>query len=79
MIQPRPDERLSVNLGMRVWGMGADGHAFSQYARAHNISAGGALLCDIEHDLNIGDTIGVQDRMALGRAHAMLLRQRGGR
>ena len=60
MIQPRPDERLSVNLGMRVWGMGADGHAFSQYARAHNISAGGALLCDIEHDLNIGDTIGVQ-------------------
>jgi len=60
MIQPRPDERLSVNLGMRVWGMGADGRAFSQYARAHNISAGGALLCDIEHDLKIGDTIGVQ-------------------
>jgi hypothetical protein len=45
---------------MRVWGMGADGRAFSQHARAHNISAGGALLCEIEHDLRIGDTIGVQ-------------------
>jgi hypothetical protein len=45
---------------MRVWGMGADGRAFSQHARAHNISGGGALLCQIEHDLRIGDTIGVQ-------------------
>ena len=60
MVLPRPEERVPVNLGMRVWGMGADGRAFSQCARAHNISAGGALLCDIEHDLNIGDTIGVQ-------------------
>jgi hypothetical protein len=40
--------------------MGADGRAFSQHARAHNISGGGALLCQIEHDLRIGDTIGVQ-------------------
>jgi len=40
--------------------MGADGRAFSQHARAHNISARGALLCGIEHDLKIGDTIGVQ-------------------
>jgi hypothetical protein len=40
--------------------MGADGRAFSQHARAHNISAGGALLCAIERDLKIGDTIGVQ-------------------
>jgi hypothetical protein len=55
----RPEERAPVDLDMRVWGMGADGHAFSQHARAHNISAGGALLCGIEHDLNIGDTIGV--------------------
>jgi hypothetical protein len=45
---------------MRVWGMAADGRAFSQHARANNISAAGALLCEIEHDLKIGDTIGVQ-------------------
>jgi len=60
MILPRPEERVPVNLDMRVWGMGADGRAFSQRARAHNISGGGALLCQIEHDLRIGDTIGVQ-------------------
>jgi hypothetical protein len=60
MVLPRPEERVPVDLDMRVWGMGADGRAFSQHARAHNISGGGALLCQIEHDLRIGDTIGVQ-------------------
>jgi PilZ domain len=60
MVLPRPEERVPVDLDMRVWGMGADGHAFSQHARAHNISAGGALLCEIEHDLKIGDTVGVK-------------------
>src|SRR5713226_5947502 len=58
MVPPRPEERVPVDLDMRVWGMGADGSAFSQHARAHNISAGGALLCEIEHALKIGDTIG---------------------
>src|SRR6266567_1364492 len=60
MVLPRPEGRVAVDLDMRVWGMGADGRAFSQHARAHNISAGGALLCEIEHELKIGDTIGVQ-------------------
>ena len=60
MVLTRPEERIPVDLAMRVWGMGADGRAFSQPARAHNISAGGALLCEIEHDLKIGDTVGVQ-------------------
>jgi hypothetical protein len=60
VVLPRPEERVPVNLDMRVWGMGADGRAFSQHARANNISAAGALLCEIEHDLKIGDTIGVQ-------------------
>ena len=60
MVLPLPEERVAVELDMRVWGMGADGCAFYQRARANNISAGGALLCEIEHDLKIGDTIGVQ-------------------
>ena len=60
MVIPLPEERVPVDLDMRVWGMGEDGRAFSQRARAHNISAGGALLCEIEHDLKIGDTIGVR-------------------
>jgi hypothetical protein len=49
-----------MHLEVGVWGMAADGHAFSQHASTHNISASGALLCDIEHELMVGDTIGVQ-------------------
>jgi hypothetical protein len=60
MLLPRPEERVPVDLEMRVWGMGADGRAFTQHARAQNISAAGALLFGIEHDLNIGDIIGVR-------------------
>jgi len=54
------EERVPVDLDIGVWGMAADGHAFSQHARTHNISASGALLCMLEHELKIGDTIGVQ-------------------
>jgi hypothetical protein len=60
MVLTRPEERVQVDLDLRVWGMGADGRVFSQNARAHNISAGGALLCEIDRDLKIGDTIGIQ-------------------
>ena len=56
-----PPPRIPVDLDLRVWGMGADGHPFSQHARARNISQGGALLSDIERDLKIGDTIAVQN------------------
>ena len=40
--------------------MGADGRAFFQQARAGNITKDGALLSGIEHELKVGDTIGVQ-------------------
>ena len=60
MVPPWLEERVPVDLEIRVWGMAADGHAFSQHARTQNISASGARLSRIEHDLKIGDTIGVQ-------------------
>ena len=60
MVLLRPEERVAVDLDMRVWGMGADRRAFTQHARAQNISVAGALLCGIEHDLKIGDIIGVR-------------------
>ena len=52
--------RILVDLNLRVWGIAADASVFSQTARARNISIGGALLTGIEHDLKIGDTIGVR-------------------
>lgn len=60
MVLPQLEERVPVDLDISVWGMAANGHVFSQHARAQNISASGALLCKIEHELKIGDTIGVQ-------------------
>ena len=60
MISPWQEERVPVELDIRIWGMAADGRTFSQHARTQNISASGARLCEIEHDVKIGDTIGVQ-------------------
>jgi len=60
VISPKPDERVPVDVEIAVWGMTADGHAFSQRARIHNISASGALLYKIENELKMGDTIGVR-------------------
>jgi hypothetical protein len=60
MSQHRPEPRITADLPVRVWGMSADGRAFSQQARAQNISSEGALLSGIEQELTVGDVIGVQ-------------------
>lgn len=60
MATSRPALRVPVDLELRVWGMGADGRIFSQHARARNVSISGALISDIDRDLKIGDTIGIQ-------------------
>lgn len=68
-----PPPRIPVDLEFRVWGMAADGHPFSQRARARNVSQGGALLSDIERDLNIGDTIAVQNGEKKARCRVVWL------
>jgi len=40
--------------------MTAEGRAFSQVARAQNISTDGALMSGVEHELKVGDVIGIQ-------------------
>jgi hypothetical protein len=52
--------RLSPELIVRVWGMGADGRAFFQNVHAHDLTPEGAHLSGLEHELKVGDTIGVQ-------------------
>lgn len=54
------EPRISVDLPVRVYGMTAEGRAFSQTARAQNISSEGALLSGIESELKVGDVVGVQ-------------------
>lgn len=52
--------RATLDLKVRVWGMGANSQPFHQPAMAQNISATGACLYGIEPELKVGDVIGVQ-------------------
>lgn len=54
------EPRLTVDLPVRMWGMGANGRPFSQQARAQNISSEGALISDVETELKVGDVVGLQ-------------------
>jgi hypothetical protein len=52
--------RATLDLKVRVWGMGANDQPFFQNATAHNISITGACIFGIEQHLKVGDVIGVQ-------------------
>ena len=60
MSETRPDPRITADLSVRVWGMAASGQTFSQHVRARNISSSGALFSGFDHELKVGDVIGVQ-------------------
>jgi PilZ domain len=77
VVRPWQNERIPVNLDIRVWGMDVNGCAFSQRARAHNVSVSGALLSEIEHELKIGDTIAVQTTQKKTRCKVVWARNTG--
>ena len=77
MALTQPDERVPLDLEISVWGMGADGHVFSQRARTRNLSASGALLCNIDRELTIGDTIAVQVGQKKARCKVVWARHTG--
>jgi hypothetical protein len=52
--------RATLDLRLRVWGIGADNQPFHQNANAQNVSVTGACICGLEHELKVGDVIGVQ-------------------
>jgi hypothetical protein len=52
--------RTTLDLKVRIWGMGANNQPFFQNAIAHNVSATGACIYQIEQNLKVGDVIGVQ-------------------
>src|ERR1700740_2730366 len=60
MADHQTEPRLTIDLPVRVWGMNAEGRAFSQHARALNVSSEGALISGLESELKVGDVIGVQ-------------------
>jgi hypothetical protein len=52
--------RATLDLKVRVWGMGANNQPFFQNAIAQNISSTGACIYGVEPELKVGDVIGVQ-------------------
>lgn len=52
--------RATLDLKVKVWGMGANGQPFFQNAIAQNISLTGACIYGVDPELKVGDVIGVQ-------------------
>jgi hypothetical protein len=52
--------RATLDLRIRVWGMGANDQPFHQNATAQNASITGACISGLDQGLKVGDVIGVQ-------------------
>ena len=70
--------RATLDLKVRVWGMGANNQPFFQNAVAQNISATGACIYGIEPELKIGDVIGVQYEARKARCKVIWLMEAAG-
>jgi hypothetical protein len=58
--------------------MGADNKPFHQNANAQNVSVNGALICGLEHELKVGDVIGVQYETKKARCKVVWVMEAGG-
>lgn len=70
--------RSTLDLRLRVWGMGADNRAFNQNANAQNVSVTGACINGLEHELKVGDVIGVQYETKKARFKVIWVAEAGG-
>ncbi|HUO26009.1 MAG TPA: PilZ domain-containing protein [Candidatus Aquilonibacter sp.] len=70
--------RAILDLRVRVWGMGANDQPFFQNAMAQNVSATGACIHGLEHQLKVGDVIGVQYENKKARCKVIWVTDAGG-
>jgi hypothetical protein len=70
--------RATLDLRIRVWGMGANDQPFHQNAVAQNVSCTGACICGLEHELKVGDIIGVQYDKKKARCKVIWVMEGGG-
>jgi len=70
--------RATLDLRVRVWGMGSDNQPFHQNAVAQNVSATGACISGLEHQLKVGDVIGVQYEAKKARCKVVWVMEAGG-
>ena len=69
--------RATLDLRIRVWGMGADNQPFHQNAVAQNVSATGACINGLEHELKVGDVVGVQFESKKARCRVVWVMEAG--
>jgi hypothetical protein len=79
MVERRRETRIQVELPVRIWGFTAQHVQFVQDAIARNISASGALLSGIDHELRSGDLIGIQYGEKRARFKVVWVRDSGTR
>jgi hypothetical protein len=70
--------RTTLDLRIRVWGMGANDHPFNQNAIAQNVSVTGACISGLEHRLKVGDVIGIQYQTKKARCKVIWVMETGG-
>ncbi|MGO9366659.1 MAG: PilZ domain-containing protein [Terriglobales bacterium] len=70
--------RTTLDLRVRVWGMGANNQPFHQNAVAQNVSATGACINGLEQDLKVGDVIGIQYETKKARCKVVWVMEAGG-
>jgi hypothetical protein len=58
--------------------MGSDNQPFHQNANAQNVSATGACICGLDHELKVGDVIGVQYETKKARCKVVWIMEAGG-
>jgi hypothetical protein len=70
--------RATLDLRVRVWGMGSNNQPFHQNAIAQNVSVTGACISGIEQELKVGDVIGVQYETKKARCKVVWVMEAGG-
>jgi PilZ domain len=78
MSGPATAPRATLDLRLRVWGMGSNNQPFHQNASAQNVSSTGACICGLEHGLKVGDIIGVQYETRKARCKVIWVVEAGG-
>jgi PilZ domain-containing protein len=70
--------RATLDLRIRVWGMGTNDRPFNQNAIAQNVSLTGACISGLEHELKVGDVVGVQYQTKKARCKVVWVMEAGG-
>ncbi len=60
MLRRRRDDRIHIELPVRIWGIGMDGKPFNENVKTVDISPAGARLLWAQCRARVGDTIGLQ-------------------